>query len=346
MRKELVMANIIEKYFSKLLGKPGYIDPVVLRDGERVKKVAQAVHVIHAHPENDALNLELKWYEKPAGEPWPELLEPNSFHLNEEEIKKLYDYLSTSYASIGIRESGRYAIIPLDQDIQTIPQKQQAQMAKLIQALLRSKGTETLDELSKGLAEEPDLIQKLRNYAQLQKFKLGLSQLEKMLEMTCSEQEYKDWFKRNLWVFGTEYISHEKIERITIRQNIDLCYTSVDGYQDVIELKLPQAALLREDSSHPGNYYPSDDLSKAIGQCSNYLHEIAEQRSAIERTFDLPFIKPRARIIIGRSNQWERQQNDALRRINSAFNDIDIMTYDHILVRARRMIEYYNKGGK
>ena len=337
--------NLIQKFFSKRQGKPGFIKEVVLHNGERTKRTAQLLHIRHAHPENDGLSLHLFKFDKPTGTQWPEELEPaKEISLKEEEVKILYDYLSSSFASLGIRESGKYAIIPVDEDISSIPSSQRALVGKLISSALQSKGEEALKDLIQALGNQPDAAAKLRNFTQRQKFQMATHELEGLVCKSNQEQDFKEWFKSNPWIFGTEYLSREDVSQIALRHRIDLCFTSADGYQDVIELKLPNMQLFKVDPNHPGSYYPTEELTKAIAQCSNYLYEIEEQRSNIERTYKLPFLKPRARIVIGRSKDWGDDYRHSLRKLNAAFHNIDIMTYDHVLVRAKKMVDYY--GGK
>jgi len=336
------MPNFLRKVFSNKEGKPGYIVPIILHDGNRTKRVAKLWHIVHKHKANDALTLTLFQFNKPTGADWPEDLEPaKKFSLGENEVRILFDYLSDNYAGLGIRRSGNYAIIPISEDYSGISYEQQDFIAHILKTTLESPDTASIKTLITDLNSAPGLVEKLRKHTLHLQYKESLNEFCALLESSVREQDYKDWIKGNTWVFGTEYLNREDITQVALQQRIDLCFTSVDGYQDVIELKTPDKEVLNLDSGHPGNYYMSPELAKVVGQCTNYLYEIEEQRSNIERTYGLPFLKPRARIIIGRSIDWDEEKKQALRKINAAFHNIEIMTYDHMLARAKKMIAYY-----
>jgi len=336
------MPSFLKKIFSKREGKPGYVEPIILHDGSRAKRVAQLWHIVHEHEENDGLTLTLLQFNKPPGSDWLDDLEPiKKISLGENEVRILFDYLSNNFAGLGIRRSGNYAIIPIAEDYSGISPDQQDVLTRIIKTTLESPDTSSIKTLIADLNSSPGIVEKLRKHAVHLQYVESLGAFRTLLESSTTEQDYKKWIKENTWVFGTEYLNREDITQVGLRQRIDLCFTSVDGYQDVIELKTPDKEVLNLDSSHPGNYYMSPELAKVVGQCTNYLYEIEEQRSNIERTYGLPFLKPRARIIIGRSTDWDDGKRQALRKINAAFHNIEIMTYDHMLARAEKMIAYY-----
>lgn len=49
-------------------------------------------------------------------------------------------------------------------------------------------------------------------------------------------------------------------------------------------------------------------------------------------------IKPRCILIFGRSNDWNDEQREAYRILNAAYNQISILTYDHLLFRAKNVL--------
>jgi hypothetical protein len=58
----------------------------------------------------------------------------------------------------------------------------------------------------------------------------------------------------------------------------------------------------------------------------------------MERFENLKTIKPRCTLIFGRSNEWNERQREAYRILNSNYHNLVIMTYDHVLERAKRMV--------
>ncbi|MGI9086853.1 MAG: hypothetical protein ACR2HH_03785 [Chthoniobacterales bacterium] len=49
-------------------------------------------------------------------------------------------------------------------------------------------------------------------------------------------------------------------------------------------------------------------------------------------------MKPRCTLIFGRSNDWNKEQAEAYRILNAGFHNLQVMTYDHVLTRAKRML--------
>ena len=49
-------------------------------------------------------------------------------------------------------------------------------------------------------------------------------------------------------------------------------------------------------------------------------------------------VKPRCILIFGRSNNWNIRQIETYRIMNAGFHNITIMTYDHVLERAKRIV--------
>ena len=43
-------------------------------------------------------------------------------------------------------------------------------------------------------------------------------------------------------------------------------------------------------------------------------------------------------MIFGRSNDWNDEQKEAYRILNSSYHNLAIMTYDHVLRRAKRIL--------
>jgi hypothetical protein len=55
-------------------------------------------------------------------------------------------------------------------------------------------------------------------------------------------------------------------------------------------------------------------------------------------------IRPRVRIVIGRSSTWSEEQHEAFRRLGATLHDIEIMAYDHVIERALQLVARYEHG--
>lgn len=58
----------------------------------------------------------------------------------------------------------------------------------------------------------------------------------------------------------------------------------------------------------------------------------------LERVNGVKAIKPRCRFIFGRSDGWNHGQREAYRMLSASRHNLTIMTFDHVLARAKRML--------
>ena len=159
------------------------------------------------------------------------------------------------------------------------------------------------------------------------------------------EKIFQNWIENNLWVFGVEY--HKKYPFRKIGEDgsqADILLETADGFISLIEVKRPieKTRLLRYDKSHRC-LYPSVDLSEAIGQCLIYLQRIEDFKKSIESDQSVRVLRPRVRLIIGRTTELSQLEKDSLHFINSSLHDIDIISFDQLVDNAKRIISYYEK---
>ena len=113
------------------------------------------------------------------------------------------------------------------------------------------------------------------------KNKHALAEIEKLIKDDVTEAYFQKWFETNTWAFGIDYLSIYKTSRIGIHSDSDFIAKSLDQYVDLIELKRPNMVLLTYDQSHD-SYYPSGDLSKAIGPSVAYLHTMENSKNELQ----------------------------------------------------------------
>jgi hypothetical protein len=58
----------------------------------------------------------------------------------------------------------------------------------------------------------------------------------------------------------------------------------------------------------------------------------------LERVGHVKTVKPRCILIFGRSNDWNSGQVETYRIMNAGFHNLTVMTYDHVLERAKRIV--------
>jgi hypothetical protein len=130
----------------------------------------------------------------------------------------------------------------------------------------------------------------------------------------------------------------DEVRRLDARNIVDLLLTDLAGFRDVVELKRPDARVLRADPSH-GSYFFSSDASRAIGQAHKYMDVLQDTMSrSLEAHPLLVAYHPRATIVIGRSDKWRPGQTRALRGLNARMHNITVMTYDHLVAQAKQLL--------
>ena len=170
----------------------------------------------------------------------------------------------------------------------------------------------------------------------------AIDEFQYLLESDYTENKWQNWFEKNSWVLGSDFVKVLDERVIDTRNISDFLMQSYDGFLDVIEIKRPEGDLKFWASAlDHGNYYPHSDLIKAITQSTSYIHEVelqANDMKFFERVGKVKTIKPRCTLIFGRSNDWNQAQQEAFRVLNSSYHNLTIMTFDHVLERAKRII--------
>jgi Domain of unknown function (DUF4263) len=176
--------------------------------------------------------------------------------------------------------------------------------------------------------------------AQQARYRGAAAELRAMMdEPNRDEQEYQTWFELHPWVFGTEYLRRIPARQIDIESKVDIVLLSADGYVDVFELKKPSETVLAGPSRH--TYYAAAPVSQALSQAMHYLRLMNENRLRLEEAWGKLVFRPRAIVVIGRSNAWDEDQKQAWRNLRMSLQNIDLLTYDHVLARANWLVAQY-----
>jgi len=179
------------------------------------------------------------------------------------------------------------------------------------------------------LEEKGNIIDEIKLFNELKKY-----------NARQSEKIFQNWIESNLWIFGVDYIKKHDVRKIALFSEGDLLMESVDGYLDLIELKRPKHSILKLDKSH-NCYYPHPDLSIVIGQSLFYLQKLEEYKLNIEKEYKIKVIMPRIKIIVGRNKEFNEEQRDGLRMLNSKLNSIQVITYDDLVIFGKLLLKHY-----
>ena len=163
-----------------------------------------------------------------------------------------------------------------------------------------------------------------------------------------SETLFKE-YKEQLWVWKNEEVWQRFFEannrilwsdiirvlenRVLDTESItDFLAEAYDWFVDIVELKLPT------ENFWTAWVYPNSSLTKATMQSIWYLNEIERRMNDhkfIKKLDNCPISKPRITLIYWRSDEWNAEQREAYRVLNSAYHSLTIMSYDHVLKRAK-----------
>lgn len=255
------MPRIKDKLVKVLCNKPTVITRAVLWS------------IPHNSGKED-IRLKIGRYKKPLEVPAaevPESLQPKSeLTLDDEEFKALIELLQEQYEPF---RQGVKAFIPLDKPYEkenaaqiralfALPDKQ-----KLVRFILNH------DVIPEDLAA--GLQQAHRNRA--------IKQFESMLEQDEKEPAWQEWFKKNSWVLGSEFVRILDERHIDVQDISDFLMEAYDGFLDVVEIKRPEGGLqFWAASLDHGNYVPSTDLTKAFTQASRYIYEVEREANSVK----------------------------------------------------------------
>lgn len=267
----------------------------------------------------------------------------NQITLDKNSIEKLAEYLSCYFPI----KNGAKHLVEVD-----------SKTSEIIKTIHNSKITNDEDFLSifnelikktdnKKIAEA--IIRSDISYIDIQKAleirkkQDAISQFEDMLKCDLSESKWQSWFEENSWVLGSDFVEVLNERKIDTKNITDYLVRSYDGFLDIIEIKKPEEGKLDfwSKTRDHGNLVPSSSLVKAITQATKYIYEVEKESNSDKflKRVKVPIVKPRSILIFGRSNSWGDDENEAYRIINSSYHNLLIMTYDHVLDRAKRILD-------
>lgn len=174
-----------------------------------------------------------------------------------------------------------------------------------------------------------ELFEKILNDSgEFQKYKTELG-------VGKDEEVWQRFFSENSWILGADFVEILDERRIDVENITDYLLKSFDGFVDIIELKLPTAPFWTSE------YIPKSELTSATMQCNRYILQTERKINDLEfnkKIKNTPIVKPRITLIYGRSNSWRDPEKEAYRVLNSSYSNLNIISYDHLLERAKRLI--------
>lgn len=304
-----------------------YVEPCELKTGLRSSSRAVFFRNTHQTTGEKIVSLKIARYRKVNGTFYEK--QDKSITLSCGEIDKLIEYIQEYYAPLN---TGMSEFISVDKDA-----------AKLF-AKVRDLGIPDA-EVVKKLHESGILTENLSVAITAAERNRAVSEFEQAISSGYPESYWQDWFSRNKWVLGSEYLNILPERDIDVTDIADYLMRAIDGFLDVVEIKRPDLPFWTRPDSH-GNLCPSAQLTAAITQCLNYLYKIELQSNSVEfmeRVEDTKTVKPQCMLVYGRSVDWDDNELKSLRILNAAYHQLHIITYDQLLMRAKLLLGIENE---
>lgn len=269
-------------------------------------------------------------------------LSPSKFPLDTGETQELVRILADLYhlAEGGVR-SGRVVLqIADEEEIIRTDSSRAALIRRIIDAAHGEEVWSTLVDL------EPTLSVNLAVALVHQQRLAAIDQFEQALTEEHDENYWNTFLTANCWMFGGSNIAVIDERRIDIRHTTDIPFEVDGGFMDIVELKRPDVpfwTLNRHGNEvlYRGKFLvPHFELQSAIAQTGHYILQ-AEKHVANsdfhEQAGIIP-LKPRGLVVHGRSAGWDSEDWIAFRLLNDSLHGIQVMTFDHLLIQAKRML--------
>lgn len=325
-----------------------------------VKLIKTANTAIHFEPilHEGGVRGRLIKYKKTSAKTWDEL-KPSNFtahalgsmekvvvELSTEATTTLFNELKSrdNIVDQGIPDGSAEYIVAKKSDVLVINDENKRAILK--QILEEGLSDEYWDLIAQS---QPDLANRLASgHIQHVRAKT-VSELKRRLAQdfpeTSGPNSWQSWIYENHWLFGVNYQEPLEKQKINLQGVMpDYLFPRIDGFVDLLEIKLPTHKVIALDSSHPGSFRWAAETTKAIGQVVFYLAEIERQQLEIEAHIynrlnrSVSMLKPRAFILIGNSEDWSSQERAGLRRLNHSLHGIEVLTYRELIHRGEAFL--------
>lgn len=153
-----------------------------------------------------------------------------------------------------------------------------------------------------------------------------------------NEQSWQDFLSEYILVLRHNYGEVLEKESVSLEGKYpDFMLVDPYGYLDIYEIKKPSTALMSFDKSRNNNYW-SVELSKAIAQIENYVHQAQRHSDSLSndikrsKGIDVNVVRPRGYIIAGlRSELDTPKKRDDFRILSSSLKNADVILYDDLI---------------
>lgn len=168
-------------------------------------------------------------------------------------------------------------------------------------------------------------------------FKKTLENFIKLVNDKKTEPYYQKFLKDNFWMFGLEYVSVKSQKVAGANNRPDFSLERYDTFRDIVEIKRPQDGVFVKVRKNRFSQAPK--LKEALAEVMDYVDYFLVHANDEAVEYNETYYKPKAIIVIGRTGDYK----DKVRQLNSFLHRIEIITYDDLIQRAKKIIEFYQK---
>ncbi len=168
----------------------------------------------------------------------------------------------------------------------------------------------------------------------------------KLKRRVQNEQSWQDFLSNYILLIQHNYGEVLEKESVSLQGKFpDFMLVDPYGYIDIYEIKKPNTELMKLDSSR-NNYYWGQELSKAIAQVENYIHQAQRHADTLAtdirkaKGIDVNIVRPRGYIIAGlRSQLTSSKMKDDFRILCESLKNVDVILYDDLLVSLETFVK-------
>jgi hypothetical protein len=284
--------------------------------------------------------------------------------LRSAQTKNLYDGLTKLYAlsQKGVKRGATEYVVGTTDEIVNVPTKRKEYIEKLLQ---ENYGEEIWEEL---VDKNPDLATKLSQARIQNNRKKILAEFEEsMLDKTKKEAYWQNFFTENDWIFGYglnyHFLSIESDQPNYGGENYTgkgkqkgdyLTSTNAENakFTVLVEIKKPSSLLLAKMPNtgetkryRNGAWLLGSEVLGGVEQiqvnCKSWQKraEEFENRELVNK--GVYTITPKGILLIGRTSEFENniEKLTSFELFRKGLNNVEILTYDELLERAKFIIE-------
>lgn len=166
------------------------------------------------------------------------------------------------------------------------------------------------------------------------------------------ETRMQEFIEKNLWLLGLDYAKMVAQQGL-LTGTMDFILERFDGFQDVLELKDPQDAIITVKprkgpkttaAPRPSAYALSPVLAQSLGQVHAYRDRLTRHAAATEDLLGLPLSRdPRLIIVIGRADRLPEHSQRVLTELNKSLHRVAVVPYDVLARRAGAVLDNVEK---